>query len=253
MRRAVLSWFSMPCVVAVSVGVPLVWAFPTDVAFWRGVGIVAGWLGCGLLLASLLLMLREPRLAAWLGGLERMYRWHHRLGVLAYLAFLAHPLALAADGWQERPALAWAILAPAQEGWPVWCGWAALSCMMLGLAFALLPPRALRYGLWRGLHTLLAAAVVLGAAHLVLLGVDTPLLWLPLLAVVLMLWRTLRADVGLAARPYLVTRVTPLGDDAIEAVLQPLLAQPAPGDAAIAPQPGQFVLAAFLGGPRFGG
>ena len=44
----------------------------------RTVGIVVGWVGCGLLLVSLLLMLREPRLAHWLGGLERMYHWHRR-------------------------------------------------------------------------------------------------------------------------------------------------------------------------------
>ena len=56
------------------------------------VGIVIGWVGCGLLLVSLLLMLREPRLARWLGGLERMYRWHHRTGVVAYVLLLVHPL-----------------------------------------------------------------------------------------------------------------------------------------------------------------
>ena len=124
MRRNFPSLLILPLVVAVAVGVPLVWAFPSGLTFWRSVGIVLGWLGGGLLLASLLLMLREPRLAASFGGLERMYRWHHRLGVCAYVAFLAHPLALALDGWQERPALAWSVLAPAQESWPVWCGWA---------------------------------------------------------------------------------------------------------------------------------
>ncbi len=253
MRRNFPSLLILPLVVAVAVGVPLVWAFPSGLTFWRSVGIVLGWLGGGLLLASLLLMLREPRLAASFGGLERMYRWHHRLGVCAYVAFLAHPLALALDGWQERPALAWSVLAPAQESWPVWCGWAALLVMMLGLAVALTPPQNLRYALWRGLHALLALSVVLGGLHLLLLGVDTPLLILPVLAVVLMLWRALRADVGLAARPYRVAQVAVLGSDVVEATLQPVTSQAAAIHEDKVLQPGQFVLAAFLDGPGFSG
>lgn len=252
MRGAALPWFSIPFVVVLSVGAPLVWSFPEGLTSWRSAGIIVGWLGCGLLLASLLLMVREPRLAAWLGGLERMYLWHHRLGVSAYLAFLAHPLLLAVDGWLDRPALAWAILAPAQQGWPVWCGWAALLCMMLGLACALTPPRRLRYAWWRGLHGLLAVAVLLGGGHLLLLGVEMPLLWLPMLTVVVMLWRALRADVGLAAWPYRVSRVISLGSDAVEVSLHSLGPLPASSAAAVV-RPGQFVLVAFFGGPSFRG
>jgi len=94
-----------------SVAVPFgfaLWAFPEDLAPVRMIGIVVGWIGCGLLLVSLLLMLREPRLARWLGGLERMYRWHHVTGILAYVALLLHPLALAANGLATSPAFAWA-------------------------------------------------------------------------------------------------------------------------------------------------
>lgn len=77
------------------VGVPVYWAFPEGLGIWRGVAIVSGWLGCGLLLANLLCMIREPWLAKWLGGLERMYGWHHWLGLAAYIVILCHPLALA--------------------------------------------------------------------------------------------------------------------------------------------------------------
>ncbi len=89
---------AIPLVSTTLVGLTVLWAFPEDLGFWRSVAIVSGWAGCGLLAASLLLMIREARLAAWLGGLESMYRWHHRLGVGAYLALLIHPLALAAAG-----------------------------------------------------------------------------------------------------------------------------------------------------------
>jgi hypothetical protein len=41
---------------------PAWWAFPHGLGVWRGWAILSGWLGTGLLLASLLLMVREPRL-----------------------------------------------------------------------------------------------------------------------------------------------------------------------------------------------
>ncbi|MBP9712382.1 MAG: ferric reductase-like transmembrane domain-containing protein [Sterolibacterium sp.] len=232
--------------VLICVGVPLWWGLPGQIEAGRAAGIVMGWLGCGLLLTCLWLMLREPRLAAWLGGLERMYRWHHRLGVLAYLCLLVHPLLLAVAEWQVQPARAWALLAPLQEGRAVWSGWAALLCLMVGLYFALMPGEALRYARWRQLHGLLGVAVLLGALHLWWLGIDTPLLALPLLAISLLAWRMLRAHAGLAARPFLVERVTPLARDAVEVSLRPL-------QAALPVQAGQFVLAAFFDAPGFHG
>jgi hypothetical protein len=51
-----------------------------------GAGVWPGWLGSGLLAASLLLMAREPAVAACFSGLERMCRWHHALGTLGYVA-----------------------------------------------------------------------------------------------------------------------------------------------------------------------
>ena len=235
---------SIPLITALLVGAPVFWAFPDELSGWRSFAIVAGWIGCGLLLASLLLMVREPWLASRLGGLERMYVWHHRLGMAAYLVLLSHPLALAADGWEEQAAYAWAELSPGQQGWPGWLGWAALIAMMGGMAAALAP--RLPYPAWRGLHGLLAAAVVLAFAHLLLLGLDYLLLWTPLLAMTFLLWRALRADYGLAARPYVVSQVHRLAPDMVEVSLTPLAQS-------ISARPGQFVLAAFLDGPQFRG
>ncbi|MBP5998361.1 MAG: ferric reductase-like transmembrane domain-containing protein [Azonexus sp.] len=235
---------AIPLISATLVGLTIFWALPENLGFWRSLAIVSGWAGCGLLAASLLLMIREAKLAAWLGGLESMYRWHHRLGVSAYLILLIHPLALAASGWAESPALAWAMLAPWQQSWPVWLGWAALLCLMTGLALALSP--AMPYARWRGLHNLLALAIVLALGHLLLLGLDYLLLWSPLLALAFILWRFLRADLGLAATPHVVARVEHPAPAVVEVHLQPL-ARP------LAARPGQFVLAAFLDGPGFHG
>lgn len=220
------------------------WAFPHDLSSWRSASIVTGWIGCGLLLSSLFLMIREPRLAAWLGGLEPMYLWHHRFGVGAYLALLVHPLALAADAWEESATLAWSALSPWQQDWPVWLGWASLLCMMAGLVVSLLP--RVPYAAWRKLHHLLTASVIFGGAHLVVLGLDWPLIWAPLLATFFVLWRILRADYGWAAKPYAVTLAQRLGTDMVEVSLRPLAKQ-------VTALPGQFVLVAFFRGPHFQG
>ena len=173
-----------------------------------------------------------------------MYLWHHRLGVFAYLIFLMHPLALAADAWEESPVLAWTALAPWHEAWPVWMGWGSLFCLMLGLGFSVAP--RLPYATWRWLHNLLAVAVILAFLHLFLLGLDYLLLWAPILAIAFLLWRLFRGDLGLAAKPYWVARVEHPTDAMVEVTLRPL-AQP------IQARPGQFVLAAFLNGPHFRG
>ena len=75
-----LRWLSIPLLILAFTAGPVYWAFPEGLSAARSLGIVLGWAGCGLLLASLLLMLRETWLSRWLGGLERMYQWHHRTG-----------------------------------------------------------------------------------------------------------------------------------------------------------------------------
>ncbi len=235
----------LPALTALLVGLPTFWAFSEQLGFWRGVAIVSGWLGCGLLLASLLLMIREARLAAWLGGLDLMYRWHHRLGVFAYLALLVHPLALALNARRDSAEQAWAAISPSQQDWPGWLGWASLLCLMAGLGAAL--SARIGYRVWRQLHGLLALAVAFGTAHLLLLGLDGWLLWMPLLMIAFMMWRIVRADFGLAARPYLVSEVRKLDGSSVEIMLRPLSHSIA--DA----RPGQFIQAAFFNGPRFRG
>ncbi|MFN4325287.1 MAG: ferric reductase-like transmembrane domain-containing protein [Azonexus sp.] len=229
---------------ALLVGLPTYWALPEGLSDWRSVAIVSGWLGCGLLLANLLFAIREPWLARQLGGLENMYRWHHWLGLAAYLVLLCHPLALALDAWSEHPGQAWAVLAPLQQGWPGWLGWLSLLCLMIGMGSALMPGTA--YSTWRWLHGLLALAILLSVGHLFALGLDFPLLWSPVLALAFILWRIIRADCGVAAKPFVVSEVCSPGKDIVEVHLTPL-AHP------IEARPGQFVLAAFFDGPHFQG
>ncbi|MCK7475141.1 MAG: hypothetical protein MZV49_20135 [Rhodopseudomonas palustris] len=89
-----------------------------------------------------------------------------------------------------------------------------------------------------------AIGVLLGLIHLVLLGIDEPVL--PIIAVVALIvgWRALRGDLGLAARPYIVAEVQPLTEQSVEIALRPL-GHP------LAVTPGQFLLVAFHDGPNY--
>ena len=50
----------LPVIALLLVGAVVTWAYPNDLALWRQVAIVTGWIGAGLMLASLLFMVREP-------------------------------------------------------------------------------------------------------------------------------------------------------------------------------------------------
>ena len=239
-----LRWLSIPLLVLAFTAGPVYWAFPQELSGARSLGIVLGWAGCGLLLASLLLMLRETWLSRWLGGLERMYQWHHRVGMAAYVLLLAHPLALAADAWPASPRLAWQTLSPFSQGWPVWLGWLSLLLLMLGLAATF--ATSIPYRTWRWLHLSLGVGVLLGLWHLLQLGIEQPALPILTLATLFLGSRLIREDSGLAARPYIVQAAAPVADGVVEISLKPL-GEP------IAATPGQFVLVAFFAGPKFRG
>ena len=235
---------SIPLLVGLSVGLPVYWAYPEDLSSWRAAGIVLGWAGSGLLLASLLLMLREVRLASWLGGIERMTGWHHWTGLAGYLLVLLHPLALAAAAWTESPPLAWQLLSPVAQNWPVWVGWAALLFLMGGLSTTF--ASRLRYPLWRWLHGLLGIGVLVGFVHVLLLGIDAGAVFAILAALLMLVWRLIRVDAGAAAKPYIVRSVRRVAEAMVEITLAPLvLGMPA--------EAGQFVVVAFFRGPRYRG
>jgi len=234
-----------PALVLAVAAAGVLWAWPQDFGGWRRAGIALGWAGTGALVASLILMIRQPRLAVWLGGLDHMYRWHHRSGTVAYVLLAAHPLALAVGGWSESPQVAWATISPGAAGLAVLLGWASLVLLMFGLAttFSL----RLAYRRWRGFHYVLAVAVVAGLGHVYLLLVDAlPLLLLAVLATAALGWRLLGSDLGLEALPYRVTAVDHPTADVVEATLAPC-ATP------MRVRPGQFVLAAFEEGQHFHG
>jgi predicted ferric reductase len=236
--------YSIPVLALSFVGGFVFWAYPEGGGVARQTGIILGWTGCGLLLASLFLVLREPRLASLLGGLEHMYRWHHRLGIAAYAVLLAHPLMLAGASLPHAPKEAWALLSPLSEGWPVWTGWLSLLLLMagLGVTFA----RRLAYRIRRLVHAAMGLAVPAGLIHIYVLGIEEPVLPILAASLALLVWRFVREDWGMGALPYVVRSVGHAAVNAIEVSL-------APAGEPVKVRPGQFALVAFQSGRGFKG
>lgn len=211
----------------------------------RHAGDLLGWLGAGMLSSSLLLMIREPLIVRWFGGLERMYRWHHVFGVWACVVLLAHPVILAAAVLPSSAARAWRLLSPERWFPSNALGWAALIGLVAGLCASLLW-RA-RYAVWRRLHFSLGLAVLLGIAHaFAYRGISAGFLLAAVPSALALGWRVLRADRGFGARPYEVESLTQIAARTTEVVLRPLATS-------LTVAPGQFVMAAFFEGPHYQG
>lgn len=224
---------------------PLLVEFPGTSPTLRHAGGWLGWLGAGMLSSSLLLMVREAPIVRWFGGLERMYRWHHALGIWACVVLVTHPLVLAAAVMPTSTTRAWNLLSPLRWFPANALGWAALLGLAAGLVATLL--WRLPYSTWRRLHLILSLAVLLGLAHAFAYRGLAPSLLLTAGPSILALgWRLLRTDRGLGAHPYEVESVSRIGSETSEIVLRPLAAP-------LGVTPGQFVMVAFFSGPRYQG
>lgn len=237
---------ALPSVVIVLLAIaPVLVELPGTALTLRHAADWLGWLGAGLLSSSLLLAVREPWIAHWFGGMERMYRWHHAFGVLACAVLVSHPLTLAAAAMSVSAARAWSLLSPARWFPANALGWLALLGLSMGLTAALMG--RLPYRVWRRLHVLLSAAVLLGVAHIFAYrGLTASLVLVAAPCVLAIGWRLLRVDRGMGAHPYEVAAVSRIAAETLEIVLRPLAT-------AVKVAPGQFVMTAFFEGPRYHG
>lgn len=88
------AYAAIPVIASFLVAAPIAWAYPDGLPVWRSVGIVLGWGWYGPL--DCVTGAHAPGAqACWCAGRAgRMYRWHHGLGLTAYIVLLLHPLAL---------------------------------------------------------------------------------------------------------------------------------------------------------------
>ena len=93
-------------------------------------------------------------------------RYRRALGVGAFLLAVAHTLHMVEHAWQWK--LEALLFMLPQHQWGIWAGAAALSLMLPAAATSF--DRAQRLKLWRGLHLLTVPALLLTAAHCILVG-----------------------------------------------------------------------------------
>ncbi|MFA6534487.1 MAG: ferredoxin reductase family protein, partial [Patescibacteria group bacterium] len=176
-------------------------------------------------------------------GLDKIYENHSRLGQIALILLLAHPLFLlpkyTSGDWQY--AAVWLL---PSANWAQNWGWFSLA-LMIGLLILTLYLRP-KYNLWKLTHKFLGLAFFLAVLHILLIRSDTtiyPLLKIYLLALSAVAlgafaYRALFGRWLVRKHLYRVAKVTKISDTVVEITLSPE-GQP------LRFQPGQFVFISF--------
>ena len=220
-----------------------------DARLVLALGQVAGLTGIAALSVSFVLSARLRGLEPYFGGLDGMYRVHHRMGLAAFGLLLVHPGALALRFVPAEWGRAIAFLGPGHARWAVDLGVYALWLMVLLVVLTL--TTWVPYDKWKLSHKALGLVLAGGALHMWfvegtrglpvsvaenagLWGYMTALVGVGLAGgvyktIVLPLWPNPR---------YTVSGVERLNDDVLEVTM-------APTDAPIDFVPGQFVFVTF--------
>ena len=227
--------------------------WPVDYWAWRKqLVILAGVQLMTVMSVSMLLAVRPRWLEQVLGGLDKLYALHKRLGITAGVLLGVHwlvelsPKLFVAMEW-AAPRVKRARGAPdpllsLAKDMGEWAAWVVLGLIILALL------RAVPYGIWRKLHKLFGPLYLMGAFHGVMLFPAslwmTPLGWLlgALLSIgsACALW-SLCGLIGKARRVRgTVSGVTPLPGQQLEVICH--VSRTWPGHV-----PGQFALVSFDG------
>jgi len=213
----------------------------------------AGLVGMALLSVSFVLSTRLRRVEAYFGGLDGMYREHHRLGVAAVGLLTLHALAIAARFVPHDLGRAVGMLLPVHARWAVDLGVLAFWGLLLLVAVTF--TAGVPYDTWKLTHKGLGLVLLGGVAHTLLLE-STPgqrvavaeQSALRLYMGVLMALGLAGAVYTIVVRPlrpgvrYTVSAVHRLNEDVMEVELSPR-------DAPLTAEPGQFVFVTFRDDP----
>ena len=133
-------------------------------------GSLAGLAGTVLLAAAIVLSARLRLIESAVGGLDRAYRLHHRLGSLAFALVALHPTLLAWGyvqfSWKQAARLWWPFNAP----WTLIAGQAALSILAVAIPITLYV--RVRHQVLTWLQRLLGLAFLPAAYHVLYVGGD---------------------------------------------------------------------------------
>lgn len=202
-------------------------------ALLRMLGRATGALAEGLLVTSVVLGLRSTVIERTFGPLDRVIRTHHRIGVIAYVAALAHPAWLAGadamSSWQASARSLFAI-----DRLSIALGWGSIALLALVACSSFVT--RLQHETRRRVHKLGWLVPVGAIFHAIasrgLRWVDA-MLFAVLAAAAAETLRTV-----LSTARYRVTRTTRIGSELLEVQLEQL-------SRSLRFNPGQFVFVRF--------
>ena len=200
---------------------------PEGLAGWAGwLGRVTGTVGLACMLLAAVISVRVPGVDRLFGGLPRLWKLHHGLGLAALVLVLTHPPLMTLAAFSRGPAAMEALLTPSASDLAMWAGWAAVLAMIVFLAPSFRFFGNPEYQRWKGLHFVAGLALVMALVHTLMLPrslspLAHTLLWGTLggLAVLVFLWRASIAR-PLLRRAYRIAGRETVAPDVVELSLQ---------------------------------
>lgn len=223
---------------------------PLDAPTMQALGQLTGLVGTALFALSFVLATRLRWLEDYFGGLDKMYGFHHTVGLTAFGLLLAHPVLLAMRFLPDQTERALRFLLPLHARPAV--NWGVIALWGLVLLIGLTLWSRIRYDRWKVSHRFMAAALLMGGLHVWLMeptrGSDVAIARFAPLRIYMMAlvglglvsagYALLRPWIGPRAR-YITRSVRRLNDEVLEIELEPR-------DGSIDHVPGQYVFATFL-------
>lgn len=148
--------------------------YPHDLFFIFSVGQVTGLVGTVWLALTLLLSTRWSLVEDLFGGLDKVYKTHHLLGIGSFVLLVLHPILFAVEllpDWR-------AFVSIFQLSEQVAMSMGVMGLYVMLFAFLFIALIKLPYHLWLWTHRVLGLAILFGGAHAVLIGSDIAAFWL---------------------------------------------------------------------------
>jgi predicted ferric reductase len=252
-RQSRVTAFIGPSFIVVACLIPLLlWAgaaplgprFTDAATSLRSVAVLCGLAGVVAFSCNLLLGGRVAVLEIFFGGLDRMYRIHHRVGLVSYNLLLAHGgLMLVSVAAADSLGAAVRLVLPSPN-WTVTFGALALLGMIVVMTMSLYADVNHEVFLW--VHRFFGLVFLFAVLHVfrtpgtkaLSLALTVYLAAFVLAGVAAYLYRSLLGDLFVRRRSYRVSHINRRGGEVAEITL-------APSNGALPFTPGQFVFLTF--------
>lgn len=161
--------FAFPALVFWILEKPLSIRFINNIATFTSLGQIFGLIGACLLIYVIFFSTRPKFLEDKFGGLDKIYKSHHQIGVVAWILLLLHPLMLSFVQIRFSIIKVFSYFIPIKD-FPTNLGIFALLLMIVLLMLTLFFRPTFK--IWKFTHKFLSLALSLGVLHALLIGSD---------------------------------------------------------------------------------